>query len=79
MTKYEFVAILGTRVTQLNMGIKPMITDVGNMDPKEIAFQELKNGVIPLIVKRYIPNSEPEEIKIKDLEIPSYLLDMYES
>ena len=61
LTKYEMVRLIGTRVTHLSMNSKPMIKNSGSMTPKEIAIEELKKKVIPLIIRRPIPGCEPEK------------------
>ena len=75
LTKYEMVRIIATRTTHLSMGAKPMIKNTGSLEPKEIAIQELRAGTIPLIIRRPIPNCEPEEWKITELEIIDDIFD----
>jgi len=68
MTKYEYVRLLGTRTKQLSMGAKPLIKNIQNLNSKEIAILELKNNIIPLIIKRPLPNNTYEFWNIKELE-----------
>ena len=68
MTKYEYVRLLGTRTKQLSMGAKPLIKNVQNLSSKEIAILELKNNIIPLIIKRPLPNNTYEFWNISELE-----------
>lgn len=73
LTKYEFVRLLTDRTKQLLQGAKPMLKNTNGLTPKEIAHTELKKKIIPLIIIRPMPNSEPERWKISELELPEYL------
>ena len=69
LTKYERTKILGVRSKQLNCGAKPFIKNSENMiDGYTIALQELKEGKIPFIIRRPLPNGASEYWKINDLE-----------
>lgn len=67
--KYERVRLLGDRARQLSLGAKPMLTGVTTIDPKELARLELKHGVIPLLIKRPLPNGMSEVWKVSELKI----------
>jgi len=69
MTIYERVRLLGERAKQLSLGAKPMIKNVDNMNPKDVAKLELENKVMPLIIIRTLPNGVKEKWKISELEI----------
>ena len=69
MTIYERVRLLGERATQLSYGAKPMIKNVGNVDPKIIAKLELEAKLIPLIIIRTLPNGLKEKWRVSELEI----------
>ena len=70
LTKYERTRILGIRTKQLNCGAKPFIR-IGKdmMDGYNIALMELKEGKIPFIIRRPLPNGASEYWKMEDLEI----------
>lgn len=75
MTKYEFNSIIALRTTHLSLGAIPFV-DVPNdlkittnMELRKIAIQELKEGKLPFIVKRTIPNHLPEYWNIKDMDL----------
>lgn len=69
LTKYERTKILGVRSKQLNCGAKPVIKLTEDMiDGYTIALQELKEGKIPFIIRRPLPNGASEYWKINDLE-----------
>lgn len=52
LTRFERARLLGTRAIQLSMGAKPLVEIGDSLDPIDIAFQELKAGVLPLDVIR---------------------------
>jgi DNA-directed RNA polymerase subunit K/omega len=69
LTKYERVRILGERRMQLVYGAKPMIKTSSVLSEKEISNLELINKVIPMIIKRTLPNGDIEYWKLSELEI----------
>ena len=66
--KYERVRLLGDRTQQLTLGAKPMIKNIENLTPKEIAELELQNNIIPLIIQRPLPNGKKERWFISELK-----------
>jgi len=73
MTKYEFDKIISLRANQIALGAPIFIdcdkTVKSNMELRKIALQELKEGKIPFIVKRPLPNNKVEYYRIKDLDL----------
>lgn len=67
LTKYERERILGDRANMIQSGAKPMVKNTRNMSPKEIALLELKNNVIPIIIRRGLSNGMIEEWKVSEL------------
>ena len=67
MTKYEKARVLGTRALQISMNAPVLVDTAGETDPLKIAEKELQERVIPLIVRRYLPNGEFEDWPVKDL------------
>ena len=54
----------------LSNGSLPMLTVSNNItDTLEIAKLELKEAVIPLFIRRYLPNKEYEDWRIEELVI----------
>ena len=68
LTQYEKSKILGLRGTQLQQNYLPLINTTLN-DPLLIAEEELKQGKIPFIIKRNLPNNHFELVKLNDLII----------
>ena len=70
LTKYEKARIIGARALQISLGA-PILIKVpkGVYDPIEIATLELKHKILPLIVRRRLPNDKYQDIPIKYLEV----------
>ncbi|EKX45103.1 hypothetical protein GUITHDRAFT_71663 [Guillardia theta CCMP2712] len=68
MTKYERARVLGTRALQISMNA-PVLTSVpgSESDPLRIAMKELKDGKIPFVIRRYLPDGSFEDWPIADL------------
>lgn len=65
LTRYEKARIIGARALQISMGGPPLIRVVKDLiDPIHIAIEELEGGVIPMTVKR----SMPEKKMLGDVE-----------
>ncbi|ADO67525.1 putative DNA-dependent RNA polymerase subunit Rpb6 [Cafeteria roenbergensis virus] len=62
LTKYELVRIIGTRRKQLSLGAKPMIKIEGKLSINEIVDEEIKLNMVPLKIKRPLPDSNKVEI-----------------
>ncbi|MBU2560214.1 DNA-directed RNA polymerase subunit K [archaeon] len=56
LTRYEKARIIGARALQLSMGAPTLIKIKGDFaEPLAIALEELKEGVIPITVRRNMP------------------------
>ncbi len=66
--RYEYVALLGTRAEHLAGGAKPMIKNAKHLSPKEIANYEIKNNILPLILRRTLPDGTIELWKMGELD-----------
>jgi DNA-directed RNA polymerase subunit K/omega len=69
LTKYERVRVLGDRAQQLSLGAKPLILNIENLQPKDIAREELKHGVLPFIIVKTMPDGTREKWKVSELQI----------
>jgi len=69
MTKYEKARILGTRALQISMNAPVMVDIQGMTDPLKIAQEELRQGKIPIIVRRYLPDGSYEDWTIEELTV----------
>lgn len=61
--------MLGTRALQIAM-CAPIMVEIDNeTDPLQIAMKELKQRKIPIIIRRYLPDSSYEDWSIDELII----------
>lgn len=70
LTKFERARILGTRAYQLSMGAPAKVEVPGSggpLDPLVIARKELDMGLIPIIVRRNLPDGSYEDWKLSEL------------
>jgi len=69
LTKYEKVRLIGTRAKQISLGAKVMIKNTTGLSPIEIAKLELEHKMIPMKIKRILPNNKIEIWKLSELEL----------
>jgi len=70
LTRYEKARIIGARALQISLGAPVLIKLPPHVkDPIEIALLELKAKVLPIIVRRRLPNNTYQDIPLKYLEI----------
>lgn len=67
LTKFERVRIIAMRTTQLSHGAPPLVKNIDDKLPQEIAEIELQMKMIPYKIKRYLPNRTYEIWKISEL------------
>ncbi len=60
LTKYEKVRLIGTRAKQISLGAKVMLKNTEGLHPIEIAKLELEHKMIPMKIKRVLPNNKIE-------------------
>ncbi|MEM2849421.1 MAG: DNA-directed RNA polymerase subunit K [Candidatus Bathyarchaeia archaeon] len=66
MTKYEKARIVGARALQISMGAPILVKLPENVkDPVEIALYELERGVLPITVRRKLPDGSYQDIPLK--------------
>ena len=69
LTRYERARVLGTRALQISMNAPILVPLEGEMDPLQIALKELQHGVIPIIIRRNLPNGTWEDWKLSELAV----------
>lgn len=70
MTKYERARVLGTRAMQISRNAPVMVElSAHETDPLVIAEKELREGKMPFIIRRYLPDGSFEDWKIEELII----------
>ncbi|KAF9437145.1 DNA-directed RNA polymerases I II and III subunit RPABC2 [Entomortierella beljakovae] len=70
MTKYERARILGARALQISMNAPVLVDLEGETDSLNIAMKELNNKMIPLVVRRYLPDNTYEDWEVSELILP---------
>lgn len=69
LTKFERTRVLGLRATQIEGGA-PTLLSKGNFKKIrhsiEIAEMEFNNGLIPFIIRRFLPDGQYEDWKLSD-------------
>ena len=51
LTRYERARLIGARALQISLGA-PVLIDIDQGEPIDLAMAELEQGVIPITVKR---------------------------
>ena len=71
LTRFERARIAGARALQLSFGA-PMLMELPQRisDPIDIALAELKEGVLPMTIRRTLPDGSYQDIALLDL-VPS--------
>lgn len=69
LTKYEKVALLCRRTSQLAQGAKPMLKNVEGLEPRKVAQLELEKKVIPIKIIRPLPNGRKEVRTLSELRL----------
>jgi len=73
-TKYEYVALLGTRIQQLSEGAAPLVSIDGMVtsDPRfleNVAKKEINEKKLPFIIHRRVPNGQSEYWSTTELSV----------
>ena len=69
LTRFEKARIIGSRALQLSLGAPPFIDFSKNTTTSlEIAMEELKQRVIPIVIRRTLPNGDYQNIAIEQFE-----------
>ena len=71
LTRFEKARIVGARALQISMGA-PVLIEVPEdvKDPIEIALMELEAGVLPITIRRTLPDGTYQDIPLSVLLRP---------
>ena len=66
LTRFEKARIVGARALQLSMGA-PLLIEIesGLLNPVNLALKELEAGVLPITIRRRLPDGTTQDIPIK--------------
>lgn len=67
LTKYERARIIGARALQISMSAPILLDEIPSHDPIQVAEIELKNGILPITIRRKLPDGRFEDIPLKYL------------
>ena len=67
LSKYERARVLGTRALQISLNAPTMVMIDGETDPLKIAQKELQKKLIPIIIRRFLPDGSYEDWKLSEL------------
>jgi DNA-directed RNA polymerase I, II, and III subunit RPABC2 len=69
LTKYERARILGTRALQISAGapIFVRLDQLKQNDPLDIANEELRQGLLPISIRRELPDGTFEDWQMREL------------
>jgi len=69
LTRYELARIVGARALQIALGAPVLIEVPQNLrkDPIDIALYELKLGILPIVVRRRLPDGRYQDIPLRAL------------
>ena len=69
LTRFEKARIMGSRALQLSLGAPPFIDFSKNISTSlEIAMEELHQKVIPIVIRRTLPNGDYQNIAIEQFQ-----------
>ena len=69
LTRFERARIMGARALQLSLGAPVFIEIPKNATSSlEIAMEELKQRVIPIVIKRTLPNGDYQHLSLDQFE-----------
>jgi len=66
LTRFERARVVGARALQISMGA-PVLIDVSqsSKSPIDIALLELEQGVLPISIRRTLPDGESQNIPLR--------------
>jgi len=66
LTRFERARIIGARALQIAMGAPVLIkAPMGTTDPVDIASYELSEGVLPITIRRRLPDGTYQDVPVQ--------------
>jgi len=66
VTRFERARIVGARALQIAMGAPILIEPSSNLsNPIDIALKELETGILPITIRRTLPDETYQDIPLK--------------
>ena len=68
LTKYERSRIIGARALQISMGAPILVEALEKItNPVKVAEKELEYGILPLTIRRILPDGEIVDVPLQEL------------
>jgi DNA-directed RNA polymerases I, II, and III subunit RPABC2 len=65
ITRFEKARIVGARALQISMGAPILVDAEENTNPIDIAIAELEAGILPITIRRTLPDGTFQDIPLK--------------
>ncbi len=65
ITRFEKARIVGARALQISMGAPILVDASENTNPIDIAIKELGAGILPITIRRTLPDGTFQDIPLK--------------
>jgi DNA-directed RNA polymerase I, II, and III subunit RPABC2 len=65
ITRFEKARIVGARALQISMGAPILVDAAENTNPIDIAVSELDAGILPITIRRTLPDGTFQDIPLK--------------
>ncbi len=66
LTRFEKARIVGARALQISMGAPILVEASENLsNPIDIALKELESGILPITIRRTLPDETYQDIPLK--------------
>ena len=65
ITRFEKARIVGARALQISMGTPILVDAAENTNPIDIALVELEAGILPITIRRTLPDGTFQDIPLK--------------
>ncbi|MFH0749133.1 MAG: DNA-directed RNA polymerase subunit K [Candidatus Bathyarchaeota archaeon] len=70
ITRFEKARIVGARALQISMGAPVLIQPPkGFTNPIDIALRELNSGILPITIRRRLPDNSYQDIPLQWLQL----------
>jgi DNA-directed RNA polymerase subunit K/omega len=66
LTRFEKARIVGARALQISMGA-PVLVEISEsfLSPIDVALEELESGILPITIRRTLPDGTYQDIPLK--------------
>lgn len=66
LTRFEKARIVGARALQISMGAPILVKPPENVsNPIDMALQELESGILPITIRRTLPDGTYQDVPLK--------------